>query len=145
MNSTHEPINCRSHQPQPVGAFFSKLSPAAIEDLESIESPSDYAANQILFSEREAARGVLVVLSGEVKLSINSSDGRRLSLRIARKGDVLGLAAVLAGKTHDMTAETLYPAKLGPIGRNEFLGFLARYPAAYPAFSAELSREYTLA
>jgi hypothetical protein len=85
MNSTHEPINCRSRQPQPVGAFFSKLSPAAIEDLESIESPSDYAANQILFSEREPARGVFVVLSGEVKLSINSSDGRRLSLRIAKK------------------------------------------------------------
>ena len=44
MNSTHEPITCRSRQPQPVGAFFSKLAPAAIEDLESIGCPSDYAA-----------------------------------------------------------------------------------------------------
>ena len=127
------------------GELYKKLSPEALKHFMALATPSMYAANIMLFQEKEVARSIFVVLEGEVKLSINSSDGRRLSLRIARKGDVLGLAAVLAGKTHDMTAETLYPAKLGPIGRNEFLGFLARYPAAYPAFSAELSREYTLA
>ena len=145
MNSTHEPINCRSHQPQPAGAFFSKLSPAAIEDLESIESPSDYAANQILFSEREAARGVLVVLSGEVKLSINSSDGRRLSLRIAKKGDVLGLASALSGSPYELTAETLYPARLAHISRPSFLSFLARHPEVYQAATEELSRHVSMA
>ena len=57
------------------------------------------SANVILFSEKEAARGVYVVLEGEVKLSINSTDGRRLSLSIARKGDILGLSSALTGKS----------------------------------------------
>ena len=60
-----------------------------------------------MFSEKDATHGVFVVLAGEVKLSINSSDGRRLSLRIAKKGEVLGLASALAGKPYELTAETL--------------------------------------
>ena len=52
MNSTHEPMTCRSSQPQPVGAFFSKLSPAAMRDLESMLSPADYPVNKLVFSEK---------------------------------------------------------------------------------------------
>ena len=103
------------------------------------------ARNVILFSEKEEARGIYIVLEGEVKLSINSSDGRRLSLRIARKGDILGLASALSGSPYEMTAETLYPAKLVPIGRREFLGFLMRHPEVYQVLIEELTREYTMA
>ena len=44
-----------------------------------------------------------------------------------------------------MTAETLYPAKLYPIGRREFLGFVMRHPEVYQVFSEELTREFTMA
>lgn len=145
MNSTHEAINCRSRQPQPVGAFFSKLAPAAIEDLESIQCSSEYAANQTLFSERETARGVFIVISGEIKLSINSSDGRRLSLRIAKKGDVLGLASTLSGSPYELTAETLYPARLAHVSRPAFLSFLSRHPEVYQVATEELSRHVHMA
>jgi CRP/FNR family transcriptional regulator len=80
-----------------------------------------------------------------VKLSINSSDGRRLSLRIARKGDILGLASALSGSLYETTAETVYPARLVPIGRREFLGFMMRHAEAYQVFSEELTREFTMA
>ena len=86
-----------------------------------------------------------IVLEGEVKLSINSSEGRRLSLRIARKGDILGLASALSGSTYETTAETVYPARLVPIGRREFLGFMLRHPEAYQVFSEELTHEFTMA
>lgn len=145
MDSTRKPTSCRMSQPQPAGLFFDKLTPAALQDLQSMQNPSVYPANRILFSEKEPARGVFVVLSGEVKLSINSSDGRRLSLRIARKGEVLGLSSTLSGSPYELTAETLYPATLAPIGRQEFLGFLARHPEAYQAVTEELSRHVSIA
>ena len=104
-----------------------------------------YAANVIVFSEKEPARGVFVVLEGEVKLSINSSDGRRLSLSIARKGDVLGLSSVLSGNPYEMTAETLYPSKIAPIGRQDFLNFVAQHPEVYQTLMEELSRQYSMA
>jgi CRP/FNR family transcriptional regulator len=98
-----------------------------------------------LFSEKDESHGIYIVLEGEVKLSINPSEGRRLSLRIARKGDILGLASALSGSPYETTAETVYPARLVPIGRREFLGFMMRHPEAYQVFSAELTREFMMA
>jgi CRP/FNR family transcriptional regulator, cyclic AMP receptor protein len=127
------------------GKLFGGFSPMALKDFSSLSAASNYPAGHVLFAEKEEARGVYVVLEGEVKLSINSSDGRRLSLRIARRGEILGLASALSGQAYEMTAETLYPAKVVPVGRREFLGFVMRHPEAYEIFSQELTREYTMA
>ena len=145
MDTTRKPTSCRTSQPQPTGKFFDKLTPAALEDLATMQSPIAYPANRILFSEKEATRGVFVVLAGEVKLSINSSEGRRLSLRIAKKGEILGLASALSGNSYELTAETLYPATIAPIDRQDFLNFLMRHPEAYQAVTEELSRHVSIA
>lgn len=120
--------------------FFSKLSPAVLRDWNAMEFAHSYQPNVVLFGEKEPARGAYVVLEGEVRLSINSADGKRLSLRIARKGDILGLSSAMSGTPYDMTAETLYPAKVALVGRNELLGFLSRHPEVYPIVTEELSR-----
>jgi CRP/FNR family transcriptional regulator len=88
---------------------------------------------------------LFVVLDGEVRLSMNSSEGRRLSLRIARKGEVLGLSSALAGSPYEVTAETLYPARVAPIGRADFLRFLTRHPEVYLNVTEELSRHVSMA
>ncbi len=84
-----------------------------------------------------------MVLEGEVKLSINSTDGKRLSLSIARKGDILGLSSALTGSPYEMTAETLYPSKIAPISRRDFLNFVMEHPEVYQTLMEELSRQYT--
>ena len=87
MQTTNDTVRgCRSTI-QSGGEFFSKLSPEALGDFKSLEHPTSYPSHVMLFSENDEAPGVFVVLEGEVKLSINSSDGRRLILRIAKKGD----------------------------------------------------------
>ena len=127
------------------GEFIRKFSPAAQKDLLSLATASPYPAGHVLFAEKEPPRGVYVVLEGDVKLSINSSDGHRLSLRIARKGEILGLSSTLSGSPYEVTAELLYPSKIAPIGRREFLGFLMRHLEAYQTVSEELTREFTMA
>ena len=64
---------------QRTGEFFEKLNAVALEDLERMEHPSMYPANVVLFTERQTLPGVYVILSGEVKLSMNSADGKRLA------------------------------------------------------------------
>jgi CRP/FNR family transcriptional regulator len=125
--------------------FFSSLSAPALADLESLLIPLSHPANKVLFSETQPADGVRVVIEGEVKLSINSTDGRRLSLRIARAGEVLGLSSTLSGNPYEMTADTLYPAKIAHISRQNFLHFLGRHPEAYASVTREVSRSYNLA
>ena len=125
--------------------FFSKLTPDALRDLGVLATATNYPAGKVVFAEKELASGVFIVLEGEVKLSMNSSDGRRLILKIAKKGEVLGLASALSGKPSEITAETLYPSKLAPISRRDFTNFLMRHPEAYQTVTEELSRAYALA
>ena len=127
------------------GSFFSKLPQASLQDWKNMEFPHSYPANVLIFSEKEDARGIYVVLDGEVRLSINSAEGKRLSLRIARKGDILGLSSAMSGSTYEMTAETLYPSRLALISRTEFMGFLSRHPEVYSVVTDELSRQMATA
>jgi CRP/FNR family transcriptional regulator len=136
---------CRVSNSQRASEFFNQWSDAALSDWNAMEYSHSYGPGVVLFAENEEAHGLFVVLEGEVRLSINSSDGKRLSLRIARKGDVLGLSSALSDKPYDMTAETLYPTKVAPIGRKEFLGFLSRHAEIYKNVTEELSRHVTMA
>ncbi len=132
-------------QTQRVGDFFQKLSPVALKDLESFEHPTLMPAGRVLFSEKQTPPGIFIIHSGEVKLSINSSDGKRLILRIARPGEILGLTSALSGCPCEMTAETLYPARIAAIARRDFLGFLLRHPEVYQAVTEELSLQLSMA
>jgi len=122
------------------GEFFTLLSEPARADLESMIFPSAYPAHTVLFTETQPAAGIVVVVEGEVRLSINSAEGRRLSFRIAKAGEVLGLPATVSGTPYEMTAETLYPARLAHVSRQAFLQFLNRHPDAYQTVAGEMIR-----
>ncbi len=127
------------------GEFFTQLSGAALADLESLLFPSAYPAHAVLFTEQLPSSGIVVVLEGEVRLSINSDDGRRLSFCIARAGEVLGLVAALSGRPYKMTAETVHRTKVAFVSRKAFLHFLALNPDAYQAVTRDLIRSFNRA
>jgi len=135
----------KGSQARLAGEFFNKLTPEALKDITAMAIAVNYPAGKVVISERDINSSIYIVLEGEVKLSMNSTDGRRLILRIARKGEILGLASALSGKPSEITAEILYPAKLAPISRRDFSNFLMRHPEVYQTVTEELSREYTLA
>ena len=91
--------------------FFCQLQAGAVKDLDAIKFYSAYPEGAVLFIERQTARGVYILCEGQVKLSISSSEGKKMILRIAKAGEVLGLVSALAGTPHEVTAETLRPAR----------------------------------
>jgi|SRR5579862_1227513 len=138
-------LNDRSnHATKHSRTFLERLPAGAQRGLSSIQVALTRGANVVLFSEKDEPRGLFVVLEGELRISIASSEGRRLGLNIARTGDVLGLGAVVSGAPYDVTAETLYPAKLGFIDRASLTRFLARYPEVYPIITDELNRNFNM-
>jgi len=145
MQTTSEAVRgCRTPV-EPGGEFFRRLPAEALRDLMSLEHPSSYPSDVMLYSEKDPAPGVFVLLEGEVKLSINSSDGRRLILRIAKKGEILGLDSVISGEPSEITAETLYPCRIAAISRQNFLAFMMRHPQAYRIVTEELGRQIGMA
>jgi CRP/FNR family transcriptional regulator, cyclic AMP receptor protein len=122
--------------------FFCQLTPPALRDFEAVKSTATYPAGAILFMEKQDPRGVFVLCQGEVKLSISSSGGKTLILRIARPGEILGLMAVMSGSSYEVTAETLHPCQVAFIRRDDFLRFLAKRPEVYQGVVKQLSSLY---
>jgi len=145
MMTMRETMSRNEGQAYRAGEFLSRLSQAALRELKSMELPSAFPPGAVLFSEKDLPTAVYIVLSGDVKLSINSSDGRRLIVSIAKAGHILGLSSALSRLPNEMTAEILYPSKIAVIERNQFLGFLARHSEAYQAVTEELSLQYKVA
>ena len=128
---------------QRAAGFFCQLSPGALADLNAARSTSTYPDGAVLFLEKQDPRGVFVLCAGEVKLSISSSAGKTLILRIAKPGEILGLMAVLSDRPYEVTAETLRPCQVAFIRRDEFLGLLAKHPEMHQGVVAQFSSLYS--
>ena len=107
--------------------LFSGLSMEAVRDLATIEIAHSYVRGAVLFQEGEPADGIFVVKSGSVRLSICSSRGERMVLRLAGAGEVLGLSATMAGTAHEVTAETTVSSQLVFIKRKDFVRYLREH------------------
>jgi CRP/FNR family transcriptional regulator, cyclic AMP receptor protein len=123
--------------------FLCHLTPAAAKEFESIKFSSSYSAESVLFFENEAARGIFLLCSGQVKLSVSSKGGKTLILQIARPGDILGLSASMAGIPYEVSAETLHPSQIAFIRRDDFLRFVNHFPEVYQAVIRQLNSQYT--
>jgi CRP/FNR family transcriptional regulator, cyclic AMP receptor protein len=130
--------NCNLKQ----NGFLCHLTPAAAKEFEPIKLSSHYPAGSILFMENEPARGVFLVCSGKVKLSVSSKGGKTLILQMAKPGEVIGLSASMSGVPYEVTAEVLYPSQVVFIRREDFLRFVHRFPEAYEAVIRQLNLQY---
>jgi CRP/FNR family transcriptional regulator len=127
------------------GEFLNRLSPDAISQFESLAAPCSCEGSRVLQYEGESPATVLFLLDGRVKLSLESIDGRRLTVRFAVPGEILGLAAVVSGRPYEMTAETQVPCQLISLPRCVFLQFIESHPIAGQNVGRQLSREYKMA
>ena len=125
--------------------FFCQLPPATLKDLDAVKFVSAYPQNSFLYMEKQPARGIYVLCEGALKLSVSSSEGKTLILRIAKPGEVLGLMAALSNTPHETTAETVRPSQVAFVRRDAFLRFLVQHPEAYGAVVAQLGNQYQVA
>ncbi len=122
--------------------FFCQLPPAAVKEFDAIKSATTYPKGALLFMERQDARGVFVLCEGEVKLSISSSEGKTLIMRVAKAGEILGLMAAMSGSPYEVTAETIHPCQIAFVRREDFLRFVAKHPEASQGVVKQISSQY---
>ena len=123
-------------------SFFCQLPPAAVKDFDAIKSTAIYPKGALLFIEKQDARGVFILCEGEVKLSISSSEGKTLIMRIAKSGEVLGLMAALSVGPYEVTAETIRPCQVAFVRREDFQRFVANHLEASQAIARQLTLQY---
>lgn len=125
--------------------IFCDLPTSALQVFESLKYAAAYPKGAVLFVEGQAPRGIFVLCKGRVKLSICSSDGKTLILKIAEPGEVLGLSATVSGKAYELTAETIDPCQVNFVKRDEFLRFLKEHSEACFRVAEQLSEKYNAA
>ena len=94
-------------------SFFGRLPPGTVADLFERAREVDAAAKTILYSETndQDSAHLVLVLSGLVRVYRTSRSGREITLRHARKGDVLGLPSIVA-EVSPAAAQAVVPTKV---------------------------------
>ena len=106
--------------------MFCDLPSEALQAFDGIKQLAAVPRGSTLFIEAKHARGIFVLCEGRAKLSVSSKEegGKRLMLRVAGPGEVLGLSATMSGKPYEVTAEMLDDAQVAFIRRKDLLHFL---------------------
>src|ERR1043166_4739252 len=121
---------------------FCNMGPETMKELDSIKFTGIYPKGSLLFVEGEQPRGVFILCSGRAKLTTSSTEGKTLIVKIAEPGEVLGASATILGKPYEVSAETIEPAQLNFIKRDDFLKLLAVNAEACMHTAQQLSEKY---
>jgi CRP/FNR family cyclic AMP-dependent transcriptional regulator len=122
MESTIQPscFNCDFRPDR----LFCDMPTDALQAFDGIKVASTETRGTVLFSEGRPSKGIFILCEGRAKLTICSETGKRLMLRIAGPGEVLGLGATMAGTAYEVSAELLDASQVVHIKRKDLLKFL---------------------
>jgi CRP/FNR family transcriptional regulator, cyclic AMP receptor protein len=107
--------------------FFCDMPAESLKAFDRIKSLAMYRRNTVLFAEGRPVRGIYILCDGRAKLSICSDTGRRLTLRVAGPGEVLGMGAALSNTPYEITAELLDNSQVVFVRRKELMKFLREH------------------
>jgi CRP-like cAMP-binding protein len=108
--------------------LFRDLPPAVLEHLGSYMKTRKVRRGVTIFSKGDPGTGLMGVLSGAVKVSIASSEGKDIVLNIFHEGEVFGEIALLDGQPRTADATAMSDCELAIIERRDFVPFLKDRP-----------------
>ena len=109
--------------------FFADLEPEAFEQLCRYAKHTTLKRGATLFSKGDPGNSLYAVISGTVKMSISSPDGRSAILNIIEPGEIFGEIALLDGGARSSDAIANSNCELFVIDRREFIPFVKQQPA----------------
>ncbi|MDP3443275.1 MAG: Crp/Fnr family transcriptional regulator [Ignavibacteria bacterium] len=125
--------------------IFSDLPEETLQKIEQIGSRKNYQKNEVVLMEEDAGTALFVIVSGKVKVSRASNDGREVILTILADSDFFGEMAILDGLTRSATCTAIDDSELFLIQRNDFLNLLREYPEISIALLQELTSRLRVA
>src|SRR3954451_9133462 len=109
--------------------IFSDLEPAAFDQLCRYARLSSLKRGAAIFSKGDPGNSLYAVISGSVKMSTSSAEGRNAILNLIGPGEVFGEIALLDGLERTTDAIANSDCELFIIDRREFIPFLHSQPA----------------
>lgn len=110
--------------------LFQGLPLQVTEHLSAYLKTRSVSRGTIIFMKGDPGTGLMGVLSGAVKISVASTEGRDIVLNIIREGDIFGEIALLDGHPRTANATAISECELVILERREFIPFLRSHPDA---------------
>ena len=123
-------------------SIFCDLDAGAFEQLCRYAKHATLKRGATIFSKGDPGNSLIAVISGTVKISISSPDGRSAILNLIGPGEIVGEVAVLDGQARTADATANSNCEIFVIDRREFLPFVRSQPALAMKF-IELDRKST--
>jgi CRP/FNR family transcriptional regulator, cyclic AMP receptor protein len=108
--------------------FFRGLPPEIIQRLASHARQSQCRAGRRIFSKGDEGHGLLAVLSGVVKISVPSEDGKEIVLNLIGANEIFGEVALLDGGARTADATALSDCELLVLDRRDVLPIIMEEP-----------------
>jgi len=91
-----------------------------------------YRAGETVFTMGSPGDQMMALLSGTIRISVPSSDGKELFLALIQPGEMFGELAVFDGKERSADAIAEKMCTLAVLDRQDILSFFERNPSAWP-------------
>lgn len=105
-------------RPDPAAAANDRL----IRALAPHQILRSFERGSFLFTENGWPTGVCILLAGSVEMVFGAGNGQPIRMEIA--GTVLGLNAIISGRTHEYSAEALGGVVVGYVPKERFFAIL---------------------
>jgi CRP/FNR family transcriptional regulator, cyclic AMP receptor protein len=108
--------------------IFCDLDPEALDQLCRYAKHATLKRGATIFSKGDPGNSLFAVISGTVKISISSADGRNAILNLIGAGEIFGEVAVLDGQARTADAIANTNCEIFVVDRREFLPFVRSQP-----------------
>lgn len=108
--------------------IFAELPTEVLAKIEKIGTKRKYSKDEPILLEEDSGNALFVILSGKVKVSRSSNDGREVILTILGESDFFGEMAILDGLARSANVIAIEESEVFLIQRNDFLQLLQDHP-----------------
>lgn len=120
--------------------FYDALSPAIRAEIDAVSSFVDMRRGAVICGEGQPSLRLYQIVSGEVKVSSSSHDGREVVLAMIRRGDWISFSEMFSGMPANADIIALTPVRLRVINRSA----LRKLMTAHPEIAEQILRVMSL-
>lgn len=108
--------------------LFSELARKDLERITAVAHERSYRKDQVILIEEEIGQTLFILMSGQVKVSRISEEGKEVILAVMGVGDFFGELSLLDGQSRSANVTVIKDSEMMLIHRDDFLSLLSEFP-----------------
>jgi CRP-like cAMP-binding protein len=125
--------------------IFAELDDETLNIISKLGIRKTFKKDSVVLFEHEAGSALFVIISGKVKISRVSEDGKEVILTILSDSDFFGEMAIIDGQSRSANVTAMDDTDILIVQRNEFLQLLRDYPEISISLLQELTKRLRIA